>query len=295
MDDARARELVGRVEALLEEVERLPDRAAREFSLELVQALLELYGQGLERIVDLIAERDDGRLADAVAADELVSHLLLLHGLHPVPLEDRVRGALDEVRPYLESHGGGVELLAIEEDAVRLALRGSCSGCPSSTITLKLAIENSIRKAAPEIERIDADDVASADSAPDEGLLQIEISPGLTAPSPPRAPAAEWTMAGGLSELASGGTVVKSVAGQSLLFLKLDGGFYGYGPKCPACGESLGEAMLSGVELTCTSCGHSYDVLRAGRCLDSPELHLEPVPILVDGDGLVRVALATPA
>ena len=53
-----------------------------------------------------VAERDDGTLADALAGDELVAHLLLLHGLHPVPLEARVRGALDEVRPYLETHGG---------------------------------------------------------------------------------------------------------------------------------------------------------------------------------------------
>ena len=45
--------------------------------------------------------------------DELVAHLLLLHGLHPVPVRERVLGALDEVRPYLATHGGGVELLDV--------------------------------------------------------------------------------------------------------------------------------------------------------------------------------------
>jgi Fe-S cluster biogenesis protein NfuA/nitrite reductase/ring-hydroxylating ferredoxin subunit len=291
MDETLARELVARVEALLGEVENLADPAAREPALKLVQAVLELYGQGLERIVDLIAERDDGRLAEGVAADELVSHLLLLHGLHPVPLEERVRDALDEVRPYLESHGGGVELVAIEDEAVRLALKGSCSGCPSSTITLKLAIENAIRKAAPEIERIDAQDGVSVETPPVEALLQIEASP-TRRPAPSPLAGGGWTMAGGLPELASGGTVVKRVGGQSLLFLKLDGGFYGYRPRCPACDESLNAAMLSGVELTCPSCGHNYDVLRAGRCLDAPDLHLEPVPLLVGEDGLVKVALS---
>lgn len=293
MEEALARESVGRVEALLGEIERLDDPAAREPAVELVQALLELYGQGLGRIVELIAEHDDGRLAEAMAGDELVAHLLLLHGLHPVPLEERVRSALDEVTPYLGSHGGGVELLAVEEDVVRLALQGSCSGCPSSTMTLKLAIENAIRKAAPEIERIEAQDPL-AQAAPGGGLLQIELSPALSAASGSPRIAEDWTMAGGLPELASGGTVVKSVGGQPLLFLKLDGGFYGYRPQCPACGASLREAMLSGAELTCAACGMHYDVLRAGRCLDAPQLHLEPVPLLVDGDGLVRVALPSP-
>jgi Fe-S cluster biogenesis protein NfuA/nitrite reductase/ring-hydroxylating ferredoxin subunit len=293
MDEALARELVGRVETLLGEVEHLADPTAREMATELAQALLELYGEGLSRAVELIAERDEGQLAQAMASDELVSHLLLLHGLHPVPLEDRVRGALAEVEPYLESHGGGVELLAIEEDAVTLALQGSCSGCPSSTMTLKLAIETAIRKAAPEIERIDAQDAVPAETAPANGLLQLEVSPALAAASP--APSGmDWTMAGGLPELASGGTVVKRVGGQPLLFLKLDSGFYGYRPDCPACGESLSEAMLSGVELTCGSCGSHYDVMRAGRCMDAPQLHLEPVPLLVDRDGLVKVALSAP-
>ena len=72
------------------------------------QALLDLYGEGLARIVDVAVATT---AAAALADDELVAHLLLLHGLHPVPVEERVRGALDEVRPYLESHGGDVELL----------------------------------------------------------------------------------------------------------------------------------------------------------------------------------------
>jgi hypothetical protein len=44
-------------------------------------------------------------------------------------------------------------------------------------------------------------------------------------------------------------------------------------------------------ELACPSCRHRYDVVRAGRCLDAPELQLEPVPLLVDEAGLVRVAV----
>jgi Fe-S cluster biogenesis protein NfuA len=178
MSPPEARELVGDVERLLEEVDALADENARETATDVIRALLELYGAGLERIVEEIAQRDDGDLAAALAGDELVSHLLLLHGLHPVPLQERVTGALASVRPYLESHGGDVELLAVEGATVRLRLEGSCSGCPSSTMTLKLAIEDAIHKAAPEIEDVIAD--GAAPSAPT--LLQIEMMP--SAPGP---------------------------------------------------------------------------------------------------------------
>jgi Fe-S cluster biogenesis protein NfuA/nitrite reductase/ring-hydroxylating ferredoxin subunit len=304
-------ELVADVERRLDEIEALPDSVARDKATGLVQALLELYGAGLERMVDEIAPRDDGEIAHAFAADELISHLMLLHGLHPVALDDRVLDALGEVRPYLESHGGDVELLAVEGAAVRLRLQGSCSGCPSSTMTLKLAIENAIRKAAPEIEEVIAEE-AGARAADAPSLLQIELAPGLdtaslavvpglapASPSPAGGiddqPTGSWLMAGGLPELSGGGLVVKPVGGQPILFLALAGRFYGYRPRCPACEESLAGAKLHGIELVCSGCGNRFDAFRAGRCLDEPQLHLEPVPLLVGDDGLVRVALAAGA
>src|SRR5918911_3750809 len=152
MDDEAARELAARVETLLGEVEQLPDPAARAKAGELVQALVDLYGEALARMVGMA----DGARA-AFDDDEVVSHLLLLHDLHPASVEERVRGALEDVRPYMESHGGGVELTAIEDGVVRLKLAGSCSGCPASSATLKLAIEDAIHKAAPEIEAVEAD------------------------------------------------------------------------------------------------------------------------------------------
>ena len=285
MDDREARERVARVEVRLGELEDLADPAARATATEAVAALVELYGEGLARIVACVAERDAGELAGALAVDELVSHLLLVHGLHPVPLAERVRGALDEVRPYLESHGGDVELLGVEDGVARLRLQGSCSGCPSSTATLRLAIEKAIRKAAPDIESIEAD--GAVDPAP--ALLQLEISPALAAKAEPVG--SSWAMAGALPELAAGRPVLKRVSGEELLFLRLDGTFYAYRPSCPDCGACLEDAALSGAALACPGCGKRYDVRRAGRCVDVRGLHLDPVPLLVDDSGLVKVAL----
>jgi Fe-S cluster biogenesis protein NfuA/nitrite reductase/ring-hydroxylating ferredoxin subunit len=256
-------QLIGRVEGLLEELETLGDPATRDVGLETVQAVLELYGAGLERIV--------GRLGapqvTALATDELVEHLLLLHGLHPVGVEERVRDALEGVRPYLGSHGGDVELVGVSDGVARVRMQGSCEGCPASSMTLKLAIEDAVLKAAPDVERVEAEEAA--------------------------APAT----AGGSPLLSGGGLLLKEVAGEPVLFLRLsDGTPYAYRPECPGCHGSLEDGSLTGAglvgaELTCPGCGHRYDVVRAGRCLDAPELYLEPVPLLVDEAGLVRVAI----
>ena len=111
-----------RVEALLADAES--DPRARE----LVQAITELYGEGLARIVALTPDPRE------LARDELVAQLLVLHDLHPVSMEDRVRRALAEV--------SGVELVGIADGVV--TLRGSSA-----------AAEAAIQRAAPDVVRID--------------------------------------------------------------------------------------------------------------------------------------------
>ncbi|HEY3829673.1 MAG TPA: NifU family protein [Solirubrobacteraceae bacterium] len=282
---------VTRVEGLLERLERLPDPEARETATEVVQALLDLYGEGLGRIVEVLAAHDDGTLARELSEDELVAHLLLLHGLHPVSVEERVREALEGVLPYLESHGGNVQLLGVEEGIVHLRLEGSCAGCPSSSMTLKLAIEDAIFKAAPDVEEVQAEG-AVASGGPAGGLLQLEVVKPAAAPSV--SPGA-WAMAGGMPQLPGGGVLLKEISGESVLFLRPSERIYAYRPGCPACADTLAQATLHANELTCPSCGNRYDILRAGRCLDAPQLHLEPVPLLVDDSGLVKVALGAAA
>jgi Fe-S cluster biogenesis protein NfuA len=167
--DQELAEHATQLETLLQEIESFPNPDQRAKMTSVVQSLVTLYGEGLARMLEIV-ERQDNFVAGAVfaafAADDLVSHLLVLHDLHPIPVHDRVARALDEVRPYLESHGGNVEFLGIDDGIVRLRLQGSCNGCPSSTITLKSAIEEAIRKAAPELEGIDAEGVTAPPPPP---------------------------------------------------------------------------------------------------------------------------------
>lgn len=298
MGDPASEERVTTIERLLDEVESLPDPQARGLATDLVAELLELYGEGLGRIMALAGAPGANGLVGELAEDELVSHLLLVHGLHPIPVEERVQKALDEVRPYLDSHGGDVELLEIDGTVARLRMEGSCSGCPSSAMTLKLAIEQAIAKSAPEIESVQADGVTPDPPAP--ALLQIEISGGGAedagiANRKDATAAAAWVSAGTVPAGAAERATVIEVSGQPVLLCSVDGAPYAYGPGCPACETPLGEAPLHNGELTCPSCAKRFDVRRAGRCLDAPQLHLEPIPLLTDDDGEIRLALGAGA
>jgi Fe-S cluster biogenesis protein NfuA len=157
-----AREFQARLQsldALLREAEQLADPAARARLRQVVRAVLDLHGAGLGRLLEHVAGAGEvGRgVLDACARDEVVGGLLLLHGLHPLGLEERVRQALDGVRPYLRSHGGNVELLGIRDGIVRLRLTGSCHHCPSSAVTVQQTVEEAIYNRAPEVTAVEVE------------------------------------------------------------------------------------------------------------------------------------------
>ncbi|MGH3108645.1 MAG: NifU family protein [Rubrobacter sp.] len=286
LDDQELRERVGRLEMLLEEIESFEDPEARAKSAEMVQTLLELYGEGLGRIVESIGRLGGEDLKDELLGDELITHLLLLHGLHPVDVETRVLGALDEVRPYLESHGGNVQFLGIGDGVARVRLEGSCDGCPSSTMTLKLAIEEAVQKAAPELEGVEAEGVAQPPPKPTTAFVAAPTIRKKKKP-PEENGASAWTTVDEL-DLPGGGMLGKEISGERVLFLKLAGNLYAYRDVCPGCGTSLEQGELRVADLTCSGCGRRYDARRAGRALDDvSQLHLEPVPLLEDEDGTV--------
>jgi Fe-S cluster biogenesis protein NfuA/nitrite reductase/ring-hydroxylating ferredoxin subunit len=281
LEDQELRERVARMETLLGEIEALKDPSARSKAAEVVGVLLDLYGEGMARMMEAVAQGEEReRTFGAFADDELVSHLLLLHGLHPLDVETRVVGALEEVRPYLQSHGGNVELLGVEGGVARLRMQGSCDGCPSSAMTLKLAIEEAIQKAAPDLEGIEAEGVSEP---PPKPAPNIVAGPTLRRKEKkqPEEDRDSWTVVGGLPQLSGGGMLVKEISGEPVLFVKLGDDFYAYRHLCPSCEESLEGGSLKGVELSCPGCGCGYDVRRAGRSLDDPQLHLEPIPLLV--------------
>src|SRR5689334_24817461 len=105
-----------RIEKLIQEVASFPDAHARAITEELIQTLLDMYGEGLAHILELTAQNEaSGQdLIELFAHDELIGSLLLLHGLHPIDIETRIAKALVGIRSYLESNGGDVELVKVE-------------------------------------------------------------------------------------------------------------------------------------------------------------------------------------
>jgi Fe-S cluster biogenesis protein NfuA/nitrite reductase/ring-hydroxylating ferredoxin subunit len=253
-----------------------------------IQALLALHGDGLARVVEILRERGDDAALQQVAGDDVVGGLLLLHGVHPVPLEGRVRRALDRVRPYLESHGGNVQLLEVREGAVSLRLEGSCDGCPSSTMTLKYAIEQAIAEAAPDVTDVNVAGVAPP-PVPAGFIPLTQIRP---AERP--APEPGWQEVDGLGGMEPSVLRVLEVGGTRLACCRLGETWYAYRDGCAACSASLDGAHVQAVLISCPACGRRFDVRHAGRCADDTSLHLEPVPLLIEG-GKVRMAVPTAA
>jgi Fe-S cluster biogenesis protein NfuA len=158
-DDFDARDFqarLRRLDALLQGIDRMADPSARAQTREIVQSLLDLHGLGLERVMDHLAESCAAAIG-VIARDEVAGGLLLLHGLHPLGLEERVHLALDDVRPYLRSHSGDVELVGLRDGVARLRLVGNCHGCPSSAATMKQTVEEAIVGRAPDLDGVEVE------------------------------------------------------------------------------------------------------------------------------------------
>ena len=284
-----------RIESLLAGL-RARDEAAAAAAEELTAALVGLYGDGLSRVVAALAAAGPAGAAilGQLAEDPLVGSLLLLYDLHPLDVDARIQQALDRVRPYLGSHAGGVQYLGVTGGVARLRLEGSCHGCPSSTVTVRLAIEGAITEAAPEVREVLVEGVTEP-AGP--ALLQIGPRPG--------DPAAAALLARGVVPPGQQGgwvalpdfgppssrPVTAQAAGLDVCVCAVRGTLYAYRDACPACGGSLGGGQLEREVLACR-CGARFDVSRAGRGLDGPERHLDPLPLLSDSQG---VRLAVPA
>ena len=68
--------------------------------------------------------------------------------------KEQVEGVLEQIRPMLVRDGGNVELVNIKEGKVEVRLTGACGGCPMSTMTLKMGIEQILKSAIPEVKEV---------------------------------------------------------------------------------------------------------------------------------------------
>ncbi len=276
---------------------------ARERAEELVRLVADLYGAGLERLLEIVDEQVglEDKTLDAMAKDDLVASLLIVHGLHPYDVTTRVENALEGVRPYLGSHGGDVELISVSEGVVRLRMLGSCDGCPSSSVTLKLAVEGAIEAAAPEVTAIEVEEPAAKEkTAPTIPVASLFSRVGEAA-APHMDYVSSWEVVPELAILPPGAVVQTVVGGIPVVGCRVGTDLFAFRDQCARCARPLDGAVvarrlggpLGDAVLQCPACRAHYEVRRAGACLDAEALHLDPLPLLVDGE-TVSVSVPLP-
>ena len=232
----------------------------------------------LLELVDAIHRPALARIVAGELDHPLARTLLAMYDLAEVEPEILVEEALDDVRPYIESHGGRVELLGVEGGAVHLRLGGACDGCAGSTMTLTRGIEQALRERYPAFERI-----VAHPAGPE--LLQIELVPaaGLIRPV--------FAAAGDLDDLGPGEMRVVAADGVGVLLANVDGDVYALRDGCPVDGRTLAGGRLAGSIVVCPWHNCAYDVRSGKRADDEPgAAGLAVVPVAVQ-DRAVRVAV----
>jgi nitrite reductase/ring-hydroxylating ferredoxin subunit/Fe-S cluster biogenesis protein NfuA len=284
-----------RVDTAVERVGLL-DAAGSKVALDLKAALEEFHRDGLVRIVKALKADPRGKeLLFELVDDPVVYALLAMHGIvraDPTALAQR---ALEEVRPYLESHGGGVSLVGLELPVARVTLSGACTGCSQSATTLREIVERAIVAAVPGVQQVE---VVPAEPAPAlVPLSSIGLRPGAAPPaSLIPTPAGGWTAGPALDLVTDGRVTVWRPDGTpdgepGIALVRIGERISAYRDACAHAGMSLERGMLDseGCVLTCPWHGMKYQAL-TGECVSMPDTRLQAYPARV-ADGVVWLRL----
>jgi Fe-S cluster biogenesis protein NfuA/nitrite reductase/ring-hydroxylating ferredoxin subunit len=267
--------LAERVDAAHARLSELPPEA-RERALELKRAVEAFHREGLATIVRALKADERGReLLFALADDPAVYALFLMHGLVKPDLAARVRRVLDEVRPYMQSHGGDAELVEVAGTTARVRLTGACHGCSMSAVTLRSSIEEALRAHVPEIEAVEP--VADGPTPAFVPLDSLRRSKG-------------WIEGPLAAELEEGRPYRLESDAASILLLRLGEVVQAFRNACAHQGLPLDGGLVDreAGTLTCPWHGFRFDG-RTGECLTAPQAQLETFPLRIEqGRILVR-------
>jgi Fe-S cluster biogenesis protein NfuA len=165
IDSSEFQKRAEKVEQIIAKADAISDESMRATVLELLQSLMDLHGAGVSRMVELLGDSEAGRSQLAkLGKDPLICGLLVLYGVHPATLEERVKGAIETVNPQLRKHGAMVELGSVTEAVVQLKIGASGYSYGSSPEAIKRMLEQAVRGAAPEVVEVAVEGLASTAS-----------------------------------------------------------------------------------------------------------------------------------
>ncbi|BBZ20288.1 NifU family protein [Mycolicibacterium gadium] len=284
--DADFESLARRVDDAAAALEGL-DESSRAVADEVKAAVEAIHRAGLVTIVQRLRSDDAARAVLFELVDDPVVHMLLsLHGIvRPDPMTHANR-VLVTVRPQLQSHGGDVVLVRIEDGTAFVRLDGACNGCSMSSVTLRNLVESALVEGVPSITGVEV-----LPNEPSPTLIPLEslrIGPD---------PASEgWVKVGPTASLPDDDLTTLSLSSASgdlvdIIVVNAGRRLSAYRNECAHEGLPLDNAVLdiANGTLTCPWHGFCYDAT-SGECLSAPGAQLEQVPLRVDsGDVWVRV------
>ncbi len=278
--------LAKRVDEAMAALESL-DPSARAVADEVKAAVEAIHRAGLVTIVQRMRADEAARAVLFDLVDDPVVHLLL--SLHEIVRPDPMTHAnrvLVTVRPQLQSHGGDVTLVRIEDGIAFVRLDGACNGCSMSSVTLRNLVESALVEDVPSITGVEV-----LPNEPSPTLIPLEslrIGPN---------PASEgWVKVGPAESLPNDELTALSLSAQSgeqaeIIVVNAGQRLSAYRNECAHEGLPLDNAVLDidNGTLTCPWHGFCYDAT-SGECLSAPGAQLEQMPLRVDaGEVWVRV------
>jgi hypothetical protein len=158
---------------LVNELDGMADGPQESRAKEIVQLLMEVNGQGLERILEIVFEsgQSGSELIDHLGEDDVTGGLLLLYSLHPDSLETRVESAVGRLHARLRKLACTIELLSARDGAIRVRLTRSGHACGSSVKEMQTIVENGIYESAPDVTGIE---IVGLEEPAASGFVAIE-------------------------------------------------------------------------------------------------------------------------
>ncbi len=162
-----------RMGQIIEELDALDDESVKERVFELLDWVDAFHREAVGRIAGLLPLETLGSLREDPVVDRLMQ-TYVDEEEEPEDLAATLEDALDEIRPYLHSHGGEMEVLEVSDGVVRLRLMGSCDGCPSSTLTLTQGVEKILKERWPSFRGIEVEGAEVEETPKQQKLLSIQ-------------------------------------------------------------------------------------------------------------------------
>jgi Fe-S cluster biogenesis protein NfuA/nitrite reductase/ring-hydroxylating ferredoxin subunit len=259
------------LEELIAEINRFEaiiaqwDESQRCVAVGLKRAIEDLHKAALTNLIKTLKTESMSALRQAVK-DEIVYSVLLYHELvksPQPPLLERIKTALEEVRPGLKSHNGDVEFVNFQApDTVEVKLIGTCSSCATSNLTLTYTIEQAIKKHCPEIQQVIAVNHTNAENnsvlTPDETTTWVKVTT--------------------IDQIPESGILTGKIGKNPLILYRQGENVTCYLNACPHLATPLDRGKLHNGILTCASHGFEYN-LANGECLTIPDIQLQSYPV----------------